>query len=486
MRFALRSWVIVVSVASGVSAAACSSAPTDEGNAEAAATSSDALAPVDVAFLVPPPPAGQHMKPAIALADGPFLDAAGFHTIYAASKNFVDSRAAFLRTAPEAAARETFYVTGVRYDPCAPQTFAHGASAPKITPKEKCRAELRMVVQPWTETDATNPGGSDVFEDTAIHLVFRPDAAGADALVKDLGAIRTACNAKLSGTSTAKALVGPHPCLADLSSTDKTKRDAALAFVTERIAPLLKKHATPSRLAGAAAMLGINGGEEDTNSWEFRLFANAAGKLVQVPKLPFNPSVEGGDQSVISVGESGETFPVPTAKIQRTKGTPIGVGQVQELALAMRNDAQSAKVISGEIFSDPKMQQGLVGAYAAANPRLNVLPDPGGSSTAGIDCGTCHIQGPLTTILEKAGVVAKLKTTQPALFAEITAAAYANDLQGKNHLPETRDFYRTMLDRSTEQFVVNFGYLERSPAINPRTVNEVLEVVEFLKAKARP
>lgn len=438
------------------------------------------LSPVDVSFLIPPPPAGEHLSPEIRLDEGPFLDRSRFHTMFEAQGEFRNARGFF---GDERDTFERFFVTGVRFDPCAPQAFHHGSDEASFD----CRAELRLVVQPWIPTDTDCPVCGDGFDDAASHLIYRIDA-DIDEVVDDLIVIRDSCNERLQGSSTASSRVGPHPCLTGLNSTGE-ERKRAQDFLDAQIRPFLKKYATVDRLAGTAAMLGAKDEFDDlANAWEFRLFVNGPGGLSQIPALPHNPS---DDSSVMIVAEDSTTFPPPTTEIQTADGASIGaqlhpdgsqrqVFAMQELSRATRHSNFEDQVFDGTIFEDPLFAHGLVSAYAAANPRLNHLPDAK-TGMGGLDCATCHTQGSLTTILEEQGVIERLESQNPELFARIRANAFRGLQNPKDTmLPETRDYYLSMLERTTEQFVINFGYFEQHPSVSPRTVNETLDVVEYM------
>jgi hypothetical protein len=460
--------------------AACSSGgpragvDVDEGAATAAVRP---LAPIDLAFLVPPPPAGRGLNPDLPAAAGPFLDAGRFHTMFVALENFENGRDAF---GPEAETLARFFVAGVRFDPCAPQAFAHGTPGPAQTAPAKCERELRLVVQPWTAGDGTR--GDDGYTDAAFHLVFRLDEATGAAALGELFALRDACEAQRGGP-TADSLVGPHPCLADLPSADPAARARSLAFLNERVAPFLKKFATPGRLAGAAAMLGANHGED--NSWEWRLFVNGASGLTQVKALPFNPPDGENDTSVLVVDEGGVSFPAPSAKILTARGDKVPVERLQGLDDAMSRSDTKDDVVAGKAFGDPALQAGLVAAYAALNPRLNVLPSAPAQGKNGVDCTSCHIAGQITTAVEMHGGIDAIKASNRALFDRLDASAFGGlDVLGRGHLPAARAFLNQIVDENhtTEQFVINFGFRDRDPSISPRTVNEAADAAAFAAA----
>ncbi len=423
--------------------------------------SGKALGAVDLAFLLPPPTKSLS-NPAMPAAS--YLSPAQFKTMFDAVNGFRDARVTNEDDETKTAAR--LYVTGVRLDPCAPQAFSHSGSSGRKALASACHAELRLVVQPWLA-----PRQGDGFEDTAIHLVYRLDAATFLSVLKDFTAMRDRCAKRLK-TATSTFPVGPHPCLANAPEAD------AAGFATD-LALLLKKYASGGTLSGAALMVGANDGA--VNTWEFRLFVNAGGKLQKVPALPFHPAAQGSDRSVISIDEDGNAYPAPTSSVA-TSGTQLPASSIQKLTRALRDERQ-ASVLSGDAFSSDELKQALVAAYAATNPRLNRLPELlDANPSIGLDCTSCHVQGSLVTIPEERGTIKKLAAVNPSLYAAVKDAAYQGNVNGSNHLSASRNFYVMMVDgaHSTEQFVINFGYFGRQPSVNPRTVNEAIDAAGFL------
>ena len=440
------------------------------------------LAPVDISFLIPPIDGAPALHVDLAGEHGPLLTTKSLKTISRKTEfNETDSRD--IRVPDGSTLYDNLAVTAVRYLPCGVQAMFHDSDG-KVRPHnpKDCGDELHVVVQPWTGTQ---------FAGAAVGLLYL--GFDADALREDLLAMRKACEAQTEAGITDATPIGPHPCLSGPN---------ARAFLQDQVIPLLKAHAGDKLLAAAALTVGVDVAQGDSTQVEWHWSTMGRAPLTRFWFLL--PRLNNIDSNTAIFRQDGTYGGTVTAPIPMPGDSPVTTEVDPDaemvnstiISTLTTNTQTPDKVV--ENIDDPQVQNAILAAYMAENPRLTVLPDTLALilATLGLDdnidrnhtiveCTSCHVQSSTLTFFEDAQGLEAAIDRNPKFKARLDAVRHTPiDGMTAENLAETRNM-QIDLTAKNERVVFNFSYMFDTPSVSRRVSNEAADEAAFLTRMLR-
>jgi hypothetical protein len=339
---------------------------------------------------------------------------------------------------------ETFRPVGVRFDPCAPG-FAQAARDAQPGPaKGLCLIQFRLIVQP---IDTVNDQLGNV--DVAAHLVFTLGASPLEALPQNpivqnaarlLGNVKAA--SRLAGVETAGKTLGVHPGLAT--------GDAGVADAVRELITACTERAcgdTPQPARRAIAFMGLKGNPEP---WTF--LAGQVDPATDAWSVGPIPRLEGAvSQDLDFLTGAGPI--VPREDGNQTKGTPVP----RSLTPLLEGDNRSIATRAATVQIENPQDTHFFNASCASS---------------------CHSSSAQIFQTGVGGFIKNDGTLDPQGAQELAARA---------EVPKGITGFVARNDAQTNRYNTrNFGYFQRKPTVSGRTVNESVEVVDFLNTKLNP
>ena len=388
------------------------------------------LAPMDVAFMIPPGQFADPLTLSTQGAGGELLPEGFFAPIQAEGFNSPQQPGG-RATGVSANPYSTFQITALRYDPCAPRAF-HGQEGTP-TPDAQCIDLFRLVAQPVSGLNAA---------DAALHLVYVvPEGKGRE-IRDDLRALKAACS-----RSTSNSEIDVHECLGNQAS-------GRAGFFTNSVRPLITKWAGAPRLAGVASMITNLQTDTPRPAWEWNAFdviRNGVGAPTGLALTSDNQNIPGVTSRFLNDGTIDSLTAAPNKQPAGAPSSQFGTAGGQSLSsIAMQPILQSAAGNPAAILS----------AYAVENPRLTFIAKGVPDGTTGVvDCASCHVQSAALQRIEDSNILDTLG------IADAIAAV-------KYPLPLARNA------QTNNWFVLNFGFVNASKSISRRTRAETLETIK--------
>lgn len=408
------------------------------------------ISPIDVSFLLPR--AGKLTNPSakIGAAEGNIMPKDFFTVVHDA--NFKEGVTKDIFGTLDEIYANTF-ISGIRYDPCAPQAFVAKSPGEPGTPVESCEGEFRLTAQYWNPKPAN--GTTNALADAGLHFVYRMEKSEAPQVLTELqDAFHQTENCRVMLNNSPNKPIGPHPCLVGLDSNESRDIDNGILFdgekmeIFKRVKAVVLKNATASKLKGVAIMVTKKDRPPTGGTrWEWKISVVQNGKLVVVPKMFM---VEQSDSSVDNVGFNASG----------------AVGTIVPTSNGVHADVLNVLGDPTKLAADKK-ELGLTAANNLENPRLTKLPDLK-TGERGPDCTGCHVQ-----------TMARVRLVKASDFTAV------GDLPLNPMHPKSEDEYKS----NGNYIVLNFGYHpvrntnDSHPSINQRTINETYDVVRFLNSK---
>jgi hypothetical protein len=379
-------------------------------------------------------------------------------------------------------AYDSLFVSGLRYDPCAPTAHvARDDLSPaknKFSTNEQCEREFRLVIQRWK-------GGKPA--DQGFHIGMRLTADQSRRLLGDL--LKLKQFAEKNGISTVNRPIELHAALADSSPI-------RVEFFN-RVKKLIQRHAGDKITKAVAVMITLpiaNG-----TRWQWSITTRAP----QVLGPQTDPVVHFGGKAVILgtpnvkgnkfiterrtfVSETGDD--TKTIRAVGFEATKVGAEAQTRLDPESTVVPDLIKLSNPTLVKDPqklpdaKALEILNTAVKMENPfRATVAPRKEAAPLEFVgECSACHIETPSKLrYMEVRGDVDEttLSEHMPSLDTTITT-----------QLPEAaRSAYlKGAQNAATNYVVLNFAWHELfggpvHPSINQRTANEAAEVVRYIR-----
>ncbi|MCA2961851.1 MAG: hypothetical protein IOD12_16495 [Silvanigrellales bacterium] len=376
---------------------------------------------------------------------------------------------------------DAWIVVGWRVEPC-------------VELREKgCTFEVRLVAQPWREKHPNpNVRARAAFWDASAHLVYQTQADSPETKTV-LQAVKAFSDRAKAGGADTSRVAAPHPGL-------KTRGDL------KAFADFVRATTQGLHLHELALSTPSNGGSQ----WDFSTATFSGEGQGRTIKRAGIPLVGGSDVQAVTQANLGALlyFPSVEAKtrILDADGLPaswnkdlrvLEFGQRLGSLFEEKMKSSTARFDGLDASAKSELAQGLASTFDIENPYVF-------NQRMG-DCVSCHSAQPLRALAvetlgpsfgvkaERAShadfspTLALTKALDPASETWIRRRAFSNSESPSNAYspkPSTRPGFAGIevpLAESTRSWIVrHFGYVDTTPVLSQRTVNETGRAAEIL------